>query len=152
MLGYLRRSLHESKRIASALTELRNNRRADRPQNSDRPPGTTCPTSIAREDTASDKPHPHVPAEVKDDSLLDKPQPPIPQPEGETVESLVAKLEKGRALLQGALRAVRAVDLTTVMGNPERGGQYTLRWLLTLMSFHGTEHYGHMKMIRQHLS
>jgi uncharacterized damage-inducible protein DinB len=91
-----------------------------------------------------------VPDELAAEYLLDRPQSPLPQPEGETVESLTAKVEKARAILREALGTLRAGDLERLIDRPN-GNQVSVRWLLTLMGYHISLHNGQMQMIKQHL-
>jgi len=91
-----------------------------------------------------------VPQELKDEFWMGRDGEYLRQAQGETVESLTAKLEKARAMLQEALATVRASDLDRVIRQPN-GVEYTVRWLLALIAYHASVHIGQMQMLRQHL-
>lgn len=91
-----------------------------------------------------------VPADLKAEFLLDQPESPMPQPEGETVESLQAKLDKSVGIVREAMATVKASDLerpVTIGGDT----QVTMRWLLSLVAYHCSDHFGQLQMIKQHL-
>lgn len=91
-----------------------------------------------------------IPAELKAEFLLDQPQSPLPQPAGETVESLVAKLQRTEGMIREALLTLKAEDLDR---EQDPGGQaFTIRWLLSLVTYHATNHFGQLQMIKQHLN
>ncbi|HWI60405.1 MAG TPA: DinB family protein [Symbiobacteriaceae bacterium] len=91
-----------------------------------------------------------IPAELKAEFLMDQPQSPLPQPAGETVESLIAKLQRAEAMIKEALTTLTEDDLDREL-NP--GGQpYTMRWLLSLVTYHATNHFGQLQLIKQQLS
>jgi uncharacterized damage-inducible protein DinB len=92
-----------------------------------------------------------VAEDLKAEYLLNLPQNPIPQPEGETAASLTAKWEKAWQILHDALAGLTAADLDRELTHP-KGQKFTVRWLLSLLPYHQTLHYGHMQMIRQHLA
>ncbi|MDF2627385.1 MAG: hypothetical protein K0R39_1216 [Symbiobacteriaceae bacterium] len=90
-----------------------------------------------------------LPADLKAEFLMDQRGQTLPQPEGETVESLVAKLHKGEGMIKEALAGLKAEDLdreVSPMGSP-----VTLRWLVSLVAYHATNHFGQLQMIKQHL-
>ncbi|HWI52045.1 MAG TPA: DinB family protein [Symbiobacteriaceae bacterium] len=90
-----------------------------------------------------------LPAHLKSEFLLDQPQSPLPQPTGETVESLVDKLHRAEGMIKVALSSLKAADLDREL---KPGSQaYTLRWLLSLVTYHATNHFGQLQMIKQHL-
>lgn len=72
------------------------------------------------------------------------------QPEGESVESLTAKLNQSRAAMKEALAGLGEADLERVFPGPG-GSEYTMRWLLALIPHHASMHLGQMQMLRQHL-
>ncbi|MFZ5815702.1 MAG: DinB family protein [Bacillota bacterium] len=73
----------------------------------------------------------------------------LPVITGETAESLQAKLQKSRAILQEAVKGLTAADLTRVI-QPAPDRSYTVEWLLALLPVHLMGHVGHIQMIRQH--
>lgn len=74
----------------------------------------------------------------------------LPEITGETVESLLAKLEKSRGILLEAVRGLTAADLTREIAvGSERTA--TVAWLLALLPNHLSLHAGHIGMIRQHM-
>lgn len=88
-----------------------------------------------------------VPAELKPDFLLDR-QGTVPVAEGETADSLTAKLERSRAHLLAELAKLTAADLEREFGmGPERTG--TVRWVLGLLPYHQSEHLGQMILLRK---
>lgn len=73
----------------------------------------------------------------------------LPEITGETVESLVAKLQKGRGIFLEVLKGLTAADLTREMpAGPER--TVSVAWMLALAPYHIALHTGHIGMIRQH--
>lgn len=91
-----------------------------------------------------------MPQELKDEYWMGRDGEYLRQAQGETVESLTAKLEKARAILKEALATVRAADLDRVITRPS-GVEVTVRWLLALIAHHASLHIGQMQMLRQHL-
>lgn len=74
----------------------------------------------------------------------------LPEINGETVESLVAKLEKGRGILLNTVKGLTAADLEReIQIGPERTA--SVAWFLALASYHLALHTGHIGMIRQHI-
>lgn len=92
-----------------------------------------------------------VPGDLKAEFLMDRQQPTLPQPEGETAESLTARLQKSGNLLKPVLEQLNGADLDRVITRPN-GTQTTIRLMTTILSVHGMLHYGHMQMIKQHLA
>lgn len=90
-----------------------------------------------------------MPAELKAEFLLDQPQSPLPQPAGETVESLIAKLERAEGMIKEALISLKEQDLDRELKPGQQA--YTVRWLLSLVAYHATNHFGQLQMIKQHL-
>ncbi|HYF92802.1 MAG TPA: DinB family protein [Symbiobacteriaceae bacterium] len=90
-----------------------------------------------------------VPAELKADLLLDRPQSPLPQPADETVQSLAAKLERSERLIKEALSTLKAEDLDRELSFGTQ--PLTMRWLLSLITYHATNHFGQLQMIKQRL-
>lgn len=89
-----------------------------------------------------------VPADLQAEYLIDQPQNPLPQPRGETAESLTAKAEKARRILKEALAGLGEADLERELHlGPDRSA--TVRWALSLLPTHQTQHFGHMQMIRK---
>lgn len=88
-----------------------------------------------------------VPDALKAEYLLDRGQT-VPVAEGETAESLTAKLERSRAYLLERLAKVTQADLDRefAMG-PERSA--TVRWALALLSYHQSEHLGQMILLKK---
>lgn len=73
----------------------------------------------------------------------------LPEITGETLQVLLAKLEKSRSILQEAVVGLTAADLTREIPlGPERAG--TVAWLLALLPIHLMLHTGHIQMIVQH--
>lgn len=91
-----------------------------------------------------------VPEDLKAEFLLTQRAQTLPQPEGETAESLIAKLHKAEGMIKEALAGLKAEDLDRVV--TPMGSEVTLRWLLSLVSYHATNHFGQLQMIKQHLS
>ncbi len=89
-----------------------------------------------------------MPEELKVEFLWDQPQNPIPAPVGETVETLVDKLDRSREYLLKVLATVTPADLDREfqMG-PERTA--TVRWLLGLIPYHQDEHVGQIILLRK---
>lgn len=74
----------------------------------------------------------------------------LPEITGETVESLVAKLDKSRGLLLESVKGLTAADLRREIAiGKERTA--TIEWLLALLPTHQALHHGHIGMIRQHI-
>jgi uncharacterized damage-inducible protein DinB len=74
----------------------------------------------------------------------------LPEITGETVEGLLAKLEKSRAILQEAVQGLTAADLNREIAlGPERAA--TVAWFLALLPVHLMAHTGHIQMLRQHI-
>jgi uncharacterized damage-inducible protein DinB len=89
-----------------------------------------------------------VPDEIKTAFLLDKPMNPLPVAEGETAESLIARLERSRAYLLEHLAKVTAADLDRECAlGPERTA--TVRWVLGLISYHQNEHLGQILLLKK---
>jgi hypothetical protein len=92
-----------------------------------------------------------MPDELKPEFLRDRPQNPIPVAIGETVETLIDKLDRSRAYLVKILATVTPDDLEREfqMG-PERTA--TVRWLLGLIPYHQDEHLGQMLLLKKLVS
>jgi hypothetical protein len=89
-----------------------------------------------------------VPDELEPEFLLDRPQNPIPVAEGETVESLTAKMDKSRAYLMDALAKVTPADLDReVPLGPDRAA--TVRWVLGLIPHHQSDHAGQVLLLKK---
>lgn len=74
---------------------------------------------------------------------------PLPEITGETIEGLLARLEKSRSILQEAVAGLTAADLDREIAlGPERVA--TVAWLLALLPMHLALHAGHIQMITQH--
>lgn len=86
--------------------------------------------------------------DLKAEFLLDKPQSPLPAAAGETVESLTAKIEKGRSILVERLASLTEEDLTReVPLGPEK--KATVRWMIALLANHQAIHLGQIQMIKK---
>lgn len=86
--------------------------------------------------------------ELKAEFLRDKPQNPLPEPEGETVESLTAKLEKSFGLAKACLQELTPDVLTREFPlGPERTA--TGAWLLSLLPFHLATHLGQIQVMKK---
>jgi uncharacterized damage-inducible protein DinB len=70
------------------------------------------------------------------------------EPKGETKESLLAKLDIGRAALKEALLQVE--DLEKTFPGPG-GNEATTRWFLTVIAIHPSLHLGQMQLVKQNL-
>ncbi|MEW6522606.1 MAG: DinB family protein [Bacillota bacterium] len=92
-----------------------------------------------------------VAPDLRSELYLDQPSSPLYQPEGETVTTLEAKWEKAHAVLRSALAAVKGDSFDRSVVRPGGGHSFTLRWLMTLITFHTPDHFGQMVMIKQHL-
>ncbi len=92
-----------------------------------------------------------VPDDLKAEFLLDQPQSPLPMAEGETAETLAAKMGKSRAVLLNALQGLQAADLQreVVLG---KAGPVTVRWALSLLPHHQGLHMGHIQMLLTQLA
>jgi uncharacterized damage-inducible protein DinB len=91
-----------------------------------------------------------VPAALKAEFMMEQPDDPLYQPEGETVESLQAKLDKAAGLVQAAMATVKAADLERAV-DVGAGPHVTVAWLLSLTAYHSANHFGQLQMIKQHL-
>jgi len=90
-----------------------------------------------------------VPANLEAEYLLDKPHhPALPAPEGETAESLIAKLEKARAILSEAAAQLTDADLDREWQGPG-GRKMTVRTLLAILPQHQGQHYGHIQYLKR---
>lgn len=89
-----------------------------------------------------------TPADLKAEYLLDQPQSPLPAATGETVESLVAKMEKGRAILHEALSQLTDADLDKEWVSPA-GKAFTYRYLLSILPNHQALHTGHIQYLKR---
>lgn len=89
-----------------------------------------------------------TPDDLKVQYLLDQPQNPLPQPQGETAESLLAKIGQARALLQEAFSQMTEEDLSAEWEAPN-GRKISHKYLVTLLPQHQGQHYGHMQYIKQ---
>lgn len=91
-----------------------------------------------------------VPDELARDFPRGKPGEPILQPSGETAESLTAKIDRARALLEATFRQIKDADLAREWPlGPER--TVTSRYGIMGMPTHLSQHFGQMQMIKQHL-
>jgi uncharacterized damage-inducible protein DinB len=91
-----------------------------------------------------------VPADLQAEFQMEKRGQTLHQPEGETAETLVTKLHKAEGMIKEALAGLKAEDLDRVLA--PMGSEVTMRWLLSLVSYHATNHFGQLQMIKQHLS
>lgn len=86
--------------------------------------------------------------ELKAEFLLNLPQRPLPAATGETAESLLAKLNKGRSILMERLGQITEADLDRELPlGLERTA--TVRWLLTLLSAHQSIHAGQILLLKK---
>lgn len=91
-----------------------------------------------------------MPADLQAEFLMEQRGSTLPQPSGETADSLTAKLHKAEGMIKEALAGLTAEDLDREV--TPMGSAVTLRWLLSLVSYHATNHFGQLQMIKQHLS
>lgn len=89
-----------------------------------------------------------TPDDMKIQYLLDQPQNPLPQPQGETAESLTAKIEQARALLQESFSQLAEEDLNADWEAPN-GRKVPYKYLVSLLPQHQGQHYGHIQYIKQ---
>jgi uncharacterized damage-inducible protein DinB len=93
-----------------------------------------------------------VPESVKAELLMNLPRTQtLPVVQGQTAESLLAKMEKAHGLLLEALGTLTEADLDREL---EMGPGRTspVRRMLTLLPQHQGQHYGHMQMIKKALA
>lgn len=88
-----------------------------------------------------------TPDALKAEYLLDQPQSPLPVPQDETVESLVAKMDKARAMLQETLNQLADADMDREWVSPA-GKAFTYRYLLSILPNHQALHTGHIQYIK----
>jgi uncharacterized damage-inducible protein DinB len=89
-----------------------------------------------------------VPDDVKSAYLLNQPQNPLPQPQGETIESLIGKMEKARGLLKAAVEKLTDADLDKEW-EAANGRKMSYRFMLNLLPQHQGQHFGQIQMIKQ---
>lgn len=95
-----------------------------------------------------------VPAEVKSALLLDRytpvPGSPIAAAEGETTESLAAKLDQARSILLETLGGLTEEDVEREISFGP-GRTTTVGFVLNLLPFHMASHYGQIQLIKRFL-
>lgn len=90
-----------------------------------------------------------VPQALQEAFLLDKPhKPTLPAPQGETAESLVAKLEQARSILTQAVEQLTDEDLDRDLPGPG-GRKMSIRALLSILPQHQGQHFGHIQYIKR---
>lgn len=89
-----------------------------------------------------------IPADLKAEYLLDQPRSPLPAAHGQTVESLVEKMEAARSILLGELAKISEADADRVIDFPG-GRQVTVRWILGLLAHHQGQHQGQLLYLRR---
>jgi uncharacterized damage-inducible protein DinB len=90
-----------------------------------------------------------VPQDVKESYLLHIPHDPLlPQPQGETAQSLTAKMEQARAGLKAAFEQLTDADLEKEYEMPN-GTKRSFRALVNLLPQHQGQHFGHIQYIKQ---
>lgn len=90
-----------------------------------------------------------IPDNLVKEYLIDKRSNVLPEPEGETVASLTAKLEKSRALVQQAFASLSDADFDREV--PLGQAKATVRWLVGVTPLHQHQHLGHIQMLVNHL-
>lgn len=89
-----------------------------------------------------------MPAELAAEYQLDQPRSPLPVAAGETVESLLGKMERARAILLEALRSVSEADADRQI-DFHAGRKVTVRWVISLLPHHQGQHLGQIQCIRK---
>ncbi|HEY8347046.1 MAG TPA: DinB family protein [Symbiobacteriaceae bacterium] len=89
-----------------------------------------------------------VPDALRAEFLLDKPHDPLPAPEGETAESLIAKLDKARSVLTEAAERLTDADLDREWEGPG-GRRMSVRLMLSILPYHQGLHFGHIQYLKR---
>lgn len=89
-----------------------------------------------------------VAPEVKTLFKLDQPYSPLPSADGETLQSLQARLEQSLGYVKEALQSLQAADLERELDLG--GGRIaTVRWLLAILAGHQSQHLGQIQLLRR---
>jgi hypothetical protein len=88
-----------------------------------------------------------VPVELKEALNLHLPQNPLPAATGETVASLLVKLDQARMLFKESISQLTDKDLEKEFEFPN-GRKATYKYLCTLLPHHQGQHLGHIQYIK----
>ena len=89
-----------------------------------------------------------LPADLAAEYLLDKPRSPLPVAVGESVDTLLEKMRRARALLLEALSTISEQDADRQL-DFHAGRQVTVRWVISLLPHHQGQHLGQIQCIKK---
>lgn len=91
-----------------------------------------------------------IPESLAADYLLDQQGETLPRAEGETVESLISKLDAAFEYVHEMLKGLSEDDMPRII-EAGPGRKFSVRWMIGLLPMHQLLHRGHIQMLRNRL-